>query len=83
MEDTYPCDFSDCTVENANRVMMVGEDPVAVLCDKHEAMIQEDPSKKVSLDVHYHRHTVVSLVDTDAPSNVIEFPMQQSNGIIH
>lgn len=64
--ELYDCDFEDCDSETADQVMMVEGLPVAVLCAEHMAEVNDkvkDDSHKISLDVHFHKHTIVSLVE--------------------
>lgn len=63
--DTY-CDFEDCDSEDADQLMVVGGNPVATLCSDHMAEVHaktDDDSHKISLDIHFHKHTIVSLVE--------------------
>ena len=59
------CDFEGCD-NDADQLMVVDDRPVAILCpgcmDRvHEATDAE--THKVGLDIHLHRHSIVTLVD--------------------
>lgn len=64
--EPVPCDFEDCESEEAQHLMIVkGGDPIGVLCDEHHALVTEkteDGSHKLSVDIHFHKHTTISLV---------------------
>lgn len=63
--DTMPCDFEDCT-EDGTQAMLVGTEPVAVLCDTHqEEALSKQETHSIALDVHFHKHVIVSLVPKD------------------